>query len=495
MSIAIDKYYAPFMSYVIEGYNPISVFHYFEDISRIPRSSSNEKEISNFLVEFAKQHNFEYYQDQIHNVIIKKAGSKLCPNVPVVVLQGHIDMVCEKNNDTLHDFDKDGLKLRVVDGKLMATGTTLGADNGAAVAIMLGLLDDDNIIHPPLECVFTVQEETGLCGAINIDASKISGRTMINLDSEEEGVATVSCAGGMRVRFYKDIVWGKGGEYGLKISVKGLNGGHSGMDIDKGNANANKLMGRVLYALYEQTEIRIASFNGGSKDNAIPREADAEVVFNNKEELDKAIEIINSEAVDTFAEFSSVEENLSISAQQVIVEKAMDKDTTEAIIKCIYLAPNGVKTRNVKAGGFTVCSINMGVVKTHEAKIAIKFAPRSSIASLQNQTKKELKLLSELFGFEFEVDSEYPGWSYAEKSPIRTVFKECYKGQYGKQLRVEAIHAGLECGLFCEKLDGLDAIAVGPTIVGCHTPQEYLDLASCERFYKLIVSVLERLSK
>ncbi len=487
--------YAPFMSYIIEGYNPISVFRYFEDISRIPRSSSDEKAISDFLVEFAKQHNLEYYQDEIYNVIIKKAGSMSAKNAPAIILQGHIDMVCEKNNDTIHDFDKDSLKLRVIDGKLMATGTTLGADNGAAVAIMLALLDDDSIIHPPLECIFTVQEETGLSGAININVSNISGRTMINLDSEEEGVATVSCAGGMRARFYKDIIWENGGEFGLKISVRGLNGGHSGMDIDKENANANKLMGRVLYALYEQVDMQIASFNGGSKDNAIPREADAEVLFINQEELDMAIEIVNCEATDIISEFSSVEENLSIDTENISVKRAMDKATTSDIIKCIYLAPNGVKNRNVKAGGFTVCSINMGVVKTDEKKLAITFAPRSSIASLQSQTKKELKLLSELFGFEFQVDSEYPGWSYAEKSKIRTVFKECYKGQYGKQLQIEAIHAGLECGLFCEKLEGLDAIAVGPTIVGCHTPQEYLDLASCERFYKLLVSVLERLAK
>ncbi|MEG0691635.1 MAG: aminoacyl-histidine dipeptidase [Oscillospiraceae bacterium] len=486
---------APIMSYIIEGYNPISVFHYFEDISKIPRSSSNEKAISDFLVEFAKQHNLEYYQDEIHNVIIKKTGSKSCENAPAIILQGHIDMVCEKNADTIHDFDKDGLKLRVVDGKLMATGTTLGADNGAAVAIMLAVLDDDNMIHPPIECVFTVQEETGLTGAIHIDAAKISARTMINLDSEEEGVATVSCAGGLRARFYKEITWEKGGEFGLKICVRGLNGGHSGMDISKENANANKLMGRVLYALYEQLELRIASFNGGSKDNAIPREADAEILLFDADSLKKAIEIVRHEAADISAEFSTIEEKLSIHAEPISIENVMDKATTESIIKCIYLAPNGVKNRNVKAGGFIVRSINMGVVHTEENRLVITFAPRSSVASLQKQTKKELKLLSELFGFEYHVDSEYPGWSYAEKSNIRNVFKECYKGQYGKELHVEAIHAGLECGLFCEKLEGLDAIAVGPTISGCHTPEEYLDLASCERFYKLIVSVLERLAK
>lgn len=483
------------MSYIIEGRSAQSVFHYFEDISKIPRSSGNEKAVSDYLIAFAKQHQLEYDQDELYNVIIKKADSESREDAPAVILQGHMDMVCEKNADTLHDFDHDGLNLRVIEGKLMATGTTLGADNGVAVAIMLALLADKNLCHPPLECVFTVQEETGLCGAIHLDGAKLSGRIMINLDSEEEGVATVSCSGGMRVRLYKDIEWQDGGEYGLRVSVRGLSGGHSGMDISKGHANANKLMGRVLYTLLGQCDMRLVSLDGGSKDNAIPREADAALLFCDEETRSNAIQVIAAITEEIAAEFSSVETELSIGTAELPVEKAMDKAATEAIIKCIYLVPNGVKSRNESAGGFVVSSNNLGVIATTNTQIKMTFAPRSSVGTLQNETKKELALLSELFGFEFHVDSEYPGWSYAEKSKIRNVFKECYKGQCGKELRMEAIHAGLECGLFCEKLPGLDAIAVGPTIIGCHTPDEYLEIASCERFYKLILRVLERLAK
>lgn len=483
------------MSYIIKGYKPESVFHYFEDICKIPRSSGNEKEISNFLVNFATSHNLEYYQDKIYNVIIKKPGSKSHEDAPAVILQGHTDMVCEKNSDVNHDFNKDELDLKIVDGKLMANGTTLGADNGVAVALMLALLDDDSIIHPPLECIFTVQEETGLAGAINIDTTNIKGRTMINLDSEEEGVATVSCAGGMRIRLIKTIEWEKGSDNGLKISLRGLNGGHSGSDIDKENANSNKVMARILYSLYQKTDMRLAKLSGGSKSNAIPREADAEVLFDNKSERDKAIDILNQEINDIKVEFQPVEKNLAVEVSNCCINKAMSKETTASIIKCSYLVPNGVRNRNVKAGGFIVCSNNMGVVTTDDEKLSITFAPRSSVASLQQQTKNELELLAQTFGFDFHMDSEYPGWSYAENSKIRNVFKQCYKGLCGKELKVEAIHAGLECGLFSQKLDGLDAIAVGPTIVGCHTPQEYMDIESCERFYKLIVSVLECLAK
>ena len=482
------------MEYIIQGYSPISVFHYFEDISRIPRASGDEKAISDYLVDFAKSNHLEYYRDKIDNVIIKKKASKTSNSSAAVILQGHVDMVCEKNADTLHDFSKDGLKLRVVDGILMATGTTLGADNGIAVAMMLAILEDRSIVHPPLECVFTVQEETGLTGAIEIDGRQITGRTMINLDSEDEGIATVSCAGGMRARLSKEIIWEKGGTFGLKISVRGLNGGHSGMDIAKEHGNANKIMGRILMALHEDLSFQIASFNGGSKDNAIPREADAELLFCDETAVQQAIQIIAQQTSELIHEFSSVEQRLNIQTQEVQIQRATSSVFTTELIKCIYLSPNGVKNRNVTEGGFIVCSINMGVVQTLENKLVITFAPRSSIASLQNQTKKELKLMSEMFGFTFQVDSEYPGWSYAPDSKLREVFQDCYQAQTGTTLQIEAIHAGLECGLFCEKLEGLDAIAVGPSVVGCHTPDESLDLASCERVYQLLLGVLEKLS-
>lgn len=484
------------MQYIINNCQPESLFHFFEQISAIPRSSGNEKQISDMLVGFAKEHGLSCYQDEMYNVIIKKNGSVGKENSPAVILQGHIDMVCEKDAEVIHNFQEDALKLRVVDGQLMATGTTLGADNGIAVAMMLAVLEDNSLNHPPIECVFTVQEETGLAGAITIDGSKITGRTMINLDSEEEGVATVSCAGGMRIRLSKPIALEKAEGVPLRISITGLNGGHSGMDISKGLANSNKLLGRILYTINEKTNMRLININGGNKDNAIPREAAAEIMLPNERECGIAIDIANVEINAIQGEFAAVEENLFISVARITLpneQNAVSKKQTEEIINCIYLSPNGVLDRNEAIGGFVVRSINLGVIRFENGVITITYAPRSSVASLQQQTKQQLLLLSKLFSFEFNLDSEYPGWSYSENSPIREVFIDLHREQYGSELKIENIHAGLECGLFGEKLQGLDAIAVGPSIYGCHTPKESLDLASCERFYKLLVGVLNRI--
>lgn len=481
------------MQYVIEGFKPTTLFKYFEEISAIPRSSGNEKAISEFLISFAKERGLEFYTDELHDVIIKKAGSLGKENNPPIILQGHTDMVCEKNSDTVHDFSQDGLKLKVENGILSAEGTTLGADNGVAVALMLAVLDDENLSHPPLECVFTVQEETGLFGASRLDESKLKGKTMINLDSEDEGVATVSCAGGMRVRFFKDAQWVNKSGTGIKINISGLSGGHSGTDIGKERANANKLMGRMLgYLAEDRVFFSFSQINGGNKDNAIPRECEAVILLKNQNEYDHAMALLSSYGSEIAEEIEQTDNNFKLNLSSCEVTRVMSENVTAVVGEILFLAPNGVLYRDAQTG-FIVSSINMGMIKTADNGVTFTFLPRSSVASLQKLIRSELALFAGKGGFAMQIDSQYPGWKYEKTSHLREVFTQCYKEQTKTELKIEAIHAGLECGIFSQKIKGLDAIAVGPQVNNCHTPQECLDLHSCERFYKLLTGVLAKL--
>ena len=411
------------------------------------------------------------------------------------MLQGHLDMVCEKLAGVDHDFEKDGIDLIVKDGVLTANGTTLGGDNGAAVALMLAVLDDDTLAHPALECVFTTQEETGLTGAAGLDKSLISARTMINLDSEEEGIATVSCAGGMRFTMTRPITRHTASGKLLTIDVSGLLGGHSGTDINKERQNGIILLARLINRVLHETGAQLASFAGGSKDNAIPREVCAVLVCSDAD-IEKAQSIAEAMAADFAAELVPFEPDFkcTISAQDGAAEVLSEADA-KAFISAICLAPNGVRRRNLKQDGFVVTSLNLGVARMDDTTASLVFAPRSSVASLQNYTTDCLYLLAETFGFDCDIAGAYPGWSFAEESPIRDTFIASYRELFDADLKIEAIHAGLECGLFSDALPGLDAIAVGPTIRGCHTPDEYLPLDSFERFYSLLTDVLSRLAK
>lgn len=485
------------MEYKITGYKPEKLFHFFEDISAIPRGSGNEKGISDYLVKFAKDRGLWVYQDEAYNVIIKKGGSKGAEDKAPVMLQGHLDMVCDKLAGVTHDFEKDGIDLVVKDGVLSANGTTLGADNGAAVALMLMVLDDEDIKHPPVECVFTTEEEVGLNGAQALDKSLISARTMINMDSEEEGVATISCAGGLRIEFTKLIQ--REAVEGTVVSVKieGLLGGHSGMDISKERQNANLLMARMLEYLMKNTDGKLLSFVGGTKDNAITRECEAALIYSDNCEAEKAEKLACELAQDFADEITPYEPafGCEVSVEEGRNGDAISQEAAKALVSAIRLAPNGVYRRNIKMDGFVVVSSNLGVVRTEEDRIVFVVSPRSSVASLQEDTKARFQTLAETFGFEIEYSGEYPGWSYAEKSEIREVFLESYRELFSKELKVEAIHAGLECGLFTEAIQGLDAIAVGPTLYDVHTPDEHVPLDSFERFYELLKDVLKRLAE
>lgn len=484
------------MDYKITGYQPESLFHFFEEISAIPRGSSNEKGISDYLVAFANARGLDVYQDALWNVVIRKPASAGAEDRPAVMLQGHLDMVCEKRAGVTHDFFKDGVDLVVKDGVLSANGTTLGGDNGAAVAVMLAVLDDDTLRHPPLECVFTTQEETGLGGASALDKTRLTARTMINLDSEDEGVATVSCAGGMRLTLSRPAEKRPAAGTVLRLVVTGLLGGHSGIDINKERVNANILMARLLHCLLRETDGALAAFDGGSKDNAIPRECEAALVYADAAGAARA-EAIAREMAGVFSEeIRPYEPDFMLNAELAQGgADALAAADARALVEAVLLAPNGVRARNLKQDGFVVTSLNLGIVSTSDGALRLVFAPRSSVGSLQDDTVARLQLLGETFGFACFITGAYPGWSFAEVSPIREVFSESYRSLSGEALRIEAIHAGLECGLFSDALPGLDAIAVGPTILGVHTPDERLPLDSFSRFYQLLCDVLARLSQ
>lgn len=483
------------MDYKITGYKPEKLFHFFEEISAIPRGSANEKAISDYLVAFAKERNLWYHQDALFNVIIKKPASAGSEEKPAVMLQGHTDMVCEKLAGVAHDFAVDPLDLIVKDGVLSANGTTLGGDNGAAVACMLTILDDNTLVHPALECVFTTQEEIGLNGAEALDKTLLSARTMINLDSEDEGVATVSCAGGLRFNLTRPIKRNEKEGILLHLEVTGLLGGHSGTDINKEHQNANLLMARMINHLFHNTDTLLVDFHGGTKDNAIPRETSATLFYPDEAAAKNAEALALTLASDFSAEICPYEPAFQF---LVNTEKGhadvISREDGAAFITAMCLAPNGVQFRNMNLDGFTVTSLNLGIAATDETSASLVFAPRSSVATLMSALKEKLSLLAETFGFAVSMHGEYPGWSFAEVSPIRDVFVESYRELFHDELKIEAIHAGLECGLFSDAIPGLDAIAVGPTIRGCHTPDEHLPLDSFERFYALLTDVLKKLA-
>ena len=480
------------MEYKINGWKPEKLFHFFEDVCAIPRGSGNEREISDFLVEFARARGLEVSQDEAMNVVIKKAGSVGAEGRPPVMLQGHMDMVCDSRAGVDHDFEKDGIDLVVKDGILTANGTTLGADNGVALALMMAVLDDEELVHPPLECVFTTEEEIGLGGAAALDKSQLSARIMINLDSEEEGIATVSCAGGARAHFIRKISREERNGTLVRIRIEGFLGGHSGMDIDKERQNAGLLAARIAERLMREGDAGIVVFSGGTKDNAIIRECEVSLVFSDSKDAARAEKAACDMAEAIEEETAPFEPDISweVSAEEGAAVLALTREDSRALTGLLRLAPNGVFRRNLHMDRFVEASSNIGIIQAEEDRLVIVAAPRSCSASLQKDTKARFAVLAETFGFELTYTGEYPGWDYQEDSRIREVFRESYRELTGKELKVEAIHAGLECGLFTGAIPGLDAISVGPQLENVHTPDESMSLESFAEFYELLKKVL-----
>lgn len=485
------------MDYKINGFEPAALFRNFEEFSSVPRGSFHNEKISDFLVKFAEDRGLEVYQDEARNVIIKKPGQNGGEGKAPVILQGHMDMVCEKVHGCDHDFETQGIDMYVTEnGWLTANGTTLGGDDGIADATMMTLLDDDTLTYPPLECVFTTDEEVGLLGANVLDYSKLDGRLMLNLDSEDEGVATVSCAGGMDFTMTRSLTCETQSGETAAIDVKGLLGGHSGTDIDFGHTNADKLIARAVLAVLDDEAARLVSFTGGTKGNAIPREAEAVLWFPTADAADAAAEKLRALGDAFTHEIRPLEPGIDVTVSRAAAEvSVLSREDTEAVISAIVLAPNGVQTRDPLMDNFVISSLNLGIVSVKEDTAFLGFAPRSSVDSLMDAIIAELNLTAKTFGFKTEISGAYPGWERVENSVLCDTMKESYRTLFGSELKVEGIHAGLECGLFYANLPGLDPVSIGPTMRGVHTPDEKMDLASCEKFYKLVVDVLARLAK
>lgn len=471
------------------------VFKYFEDISNIPRGSKNERKISDYLYNFAKDLGLDVIQDEGLNIIVKKPASKGYENAPTVILQGHMDMVCEKNKDTVHDFEKDPIKLVVKGDEIYADGTTLGADDGIAVAYAMAILADNSIPHPALEVLLTTDEETGMTGARALSKDSVSGKIILNMDSEEEGYLLVSCAGGVRaessIKLEKEAL---NEETLINISIKGLKGGHSGSEIDKGRGNSNKLMGRALKELMDKVNFNLVSIEGGSKDNAIPREADALIAVNSsdKETVVKFIEELNAVYK---KELSATDADINIKAEEVNedVKEKLTNSCTKRIVQLIHVYPNGISTMSGDIKDLVESSTNLGVVITNDTQVELHSAVRSSVESLKWEIVSRMNILTNLVGGKFETSAAYPGWEYRKESKIRDLCVKTYEDMYKEEPVVYAIHAGVECGLFEEKLGELDMISFGPNIRDAHTPDEHLSISSTERVWEYLLELLKRI--
>lgn len=473
---------------------PKAVFDFFETIASIPHGSYNTKRISDYLVSFAKDRGLDYYQDDYNNVIIRKPASPGYENAAPVMLQGHIDMVCEQTPGSPIDMTKDGLDLFVDGDWLRARDTTLGGDDGIAVAMALAVLDSDGYKHPKLDCVFTVDEEVGLLGAEALDASQIEARKMINIDSEEEGIITVSCAGGVSAKVIIPVKREKATGVQATICVDGLLGGHSGMEIDKEHGNANILLGRVLYDLARVTGYKLVEVNGGSKDNAICKKADARILVSPEDRAkiaDKVAEMASEFSHELRAADPDV--TLTVDFGGTKEEAAMDSSSRDKVIAWLMNTPAGIQHMSKEIEGLVETSLNLGALTTFDDEVTVLYALRSAVETRKEYLCRRLESLAGILGGKVEYSGEYPGWEYRADSALRDTCVEVFKKQYGKEPQIEAIHAGLECGLFAGKMnDGeFDAISIGPDMTGVHTTDEKLSIASVGRTWKYLLGVLE----
>lgn len=492
------------MDQILKQMDYKDIFKYFSDISRIPRGSGNEREISNYLVAFAKERGLEYYQDAANNVIMIKEATPGYEQEPAIILQGHMDMVCEKLKDNTHDFLKDEIKLAVDGDFLHAQGTTLGADNGIAVAYIMALFTDDTLEHPRLEAIITTDEEVGMKGAKALDTSMLQAKYMINLDSEEEGYLLCSCAGGLTGTSTLPVI--RVSEYGRKvrISIGGLKGGHSGIDIINNRTNATKLLGRLLFDLREVSSYGLISMEGGFKDNVIPREANAEllIVGEDKESLSEEYQKLVKNITDIMTvykqELASSEPDLKFELEDLGEDdyEALHPVSFEKLLFLLVNVPYGVQVMSSDIEGLVESSLNLGIFKLEQDKAILCNSVRSSKSSYKHFISDQLKYMVSFLGGEYVKRSEYPSWEFKKDSPLREHFQKLYRKQYGKDMKVEAIHAGLECGLIYEKMPGLDIVSIGPDTFGVHTVEERVSISSTIRVYQLLEQALtERIGK
>ncbi|RBP42788.1 aminoacyl-histidine dipeptidase [Garciella nitratireducens] len=483
------------MERILRGLEPEAVFRNFEDLTRIPRGSGNEKQVSDFLVQFAKSHGLEVIQDSVYNVIIKKPATLGYEKSKRVILQGHMDMVLLKEEDSIFDFEKDPIPIYVEGDYIKTKGTTLGADNGIALAMIMAILESKTLEHPPLTALFTVSEETGMDGVVHLNPKQIAGDILINLDSEEEGIFWVSCAGGVNNIVSLPIQWEKAlndREF-YEITIGGLLGGHSGTEINKNRASAIKLLGRLLQDLEEKVGMDLSFVEAGEKMNAIPQRAKAIISIEEdkkdalKKEVEKAQKIFQNE-------YRTSEPNLFIKIKEAPKqEKIFNKDTKRHFIAILRLLPFGVQTMSADIEGLVESSNNIGVIEIKENTIYFDNAIRSSVKSLKEEINQRIQWICQLTGASMKLEGDYPEWQYKKQSPIRELMQKVYQEMYQRPARVEALHAGLECGFLKEKIGDIDMISIGPNMYDVHTPHEHLSISSTKRVFEFLCEVLRRL--
>lgn len=481
---------------VLENLNPQEVFYFFEEICKIPHGSGNIKQISDYLVAYAKERDLEHYQDQIGNVIIIKEASKGYEDHEPVMLQGHMDMVAVKKPDYDIDMKKEGLRLKTEGDKVYAEGTSLGGDDGIAVAYGLALLDSKTCKHPRIELVVTVDEEVGMDGARVIDLSPCKAVNLINLDSEEEGIFLAGCAGGVRVNYdfvYPEIEI-KG--YSCKVKVSGLIGGHSGAEIHKERGNANCLLIRVLEKIASQMEFQLISLKGGLADNAIPREAEAVILLSEQNFQEKVL----SDVIEQLNK--SLKKELAEKDPQVLVEatlgeirenKGLSNGDSKRLLSFLNAIPNGVQAMSGAMKGLVETSLNLGILNLKEGKFQASISVRSSLESAKEALIHRLKSLAFLADINVEVTGDYPGWAFRKDSPLRNKMTAVYEEMFGKKPEIQAIHAGLECGILADKIPELDCVSIGPDMKNIHTTEEELSISSTERVYRFLLKLLEEM--
>ena len=473
---------------------PESFWRHFYALTQIPRPSKDEGKVADYLIDFAKKNNLECKKDAIGNVLIAKKGTAGYENSQIVILQSHMDMVCEKNNDVDFDFDTQALKIGVKGDFVYAEGTSLGADNGAGIAASLAVLEDNSAVHPPLECLFTMDEETGMTGAKEMEKGFIKGRQLLNLDSEAEGDIYIGCAGGIDNRLaYTPEFETPSLPNAVKITLKGLKGGHSGLEINQGRANAIKLLSRFLVNMKDEgIKWALASFDGGNKRNAIPREAEAVIFFEDKSALVKSAEKWKSVFTD---EFKGIENSVEIviGEPEKSFERVLTQKSSNLLLNAISVLHHGVVRMDHNLEDLVESSSNLAIIKFDGSKFNFEISHRSSTASVKMAISRRTQALAEVLGFEYSKGEGYPGWQPNMESRLLRVAKEEYKKLYNKEINVKAIHAGLECGLIMEQYPGLDAVSFGPNLAGVHSPDETMQISSVPLFYNFLLVYLKGL--
>lgn len=464
---------------------------YFNEMLQIPHGSFNEKGVSDWVVAFAKEHGLKYIQDDMYNVVVYKPASEGYENHGAVILQAHLDMVCEKLEEVEHDFLKDPIQVEVVDGWLQTKGTTLGADDGSGIAYMMAVLADNSLKHPALECVFTVQEETGLTGAMNLKKEYFTAKRMINMDCGSDGTTMTSTAGGVMVELKENYLIEEKNKPGFVLRVSGLLGGHSGGNINKERANALKLANRVLRGFVKAgLDVQIASMNGGNKDNAIPRECT--VIFGSDSAFEELLKVKEDVLAKAKKEYEASDAGVEIElSQSEAIDKVMTKEESKSLITMMTVLPTGLRSTSMEIKDLPMASMNFASIKLNGGECIIRYSIRSALESWLELLQDELQCYAEQFGFSYHSSNHYPAWAYSRESEMRGIFADLYKKMTGNELQYGAGHGGTECGVFCELIEGIDIVTMVAKAEGGHTPQERLNLESFDKTYTILCGLLE----